>query len=176
MSKEHSRKRRVQVDMSGGSLGSPTSWPLLLLESCLIKPLQNISSLDLFSSNQSCLDLLPNLYFACCCQVTSVMSNSVRPRRQQPIRLPVPGILQERTLEWVAIFFSNAWKWKVKVKVFSRVRHSATPWTTAFQASPSMGLSKQEYWSGVPLCLEFLFSFPLPQASYKPEVETDYLF
>ena len=64
---------------------------------------------------------------------------------------PVPGILQARTLEWVAISFSNAWKWKVKVKSLSRVRLLATPWTTAYQAPPSMGFSRQEYWSGVPL-------------------------
>ena len=63
----------------------------------------------------------------------------------------VPGILQARTLEWVAISFSNAGKWKVKVKSFSRVRLSATPWTAAYQAPPSMGFSRQEYWSGVPL-------------------------
>ena len=63
----------------------------------------------------------------------------------------VPGILQARTLERVAISFSNAWKWKVKGKSLSRVRHSATPWTAAFQAPPSMGFSRQEYWSGVPL-------------------------
>ena len=64
---------------------------------------------------------------------------------------PVPGILQARTLEWVAISFSNAWKWKVKVKSLSLVRPSATPWTAAFQAPPSMGFSRQEYWSAVPL-------------------------
>ena len=64
---------------------------------------------------------------------------------------PVPGILQARTLEWVAISFSNALKWKVKVKLLSRVRLLATPWTAAFQAPPSMGFSRQEYWSGVPL-------------------------
>ena len=63
----------------------------------------------------------------------------------------VPGILQARTLEWVAISFSNAWKWKVKVKPLSHVRPSTTPWTAAFQAPPSMGFSRQEYWSGVPL-------------------------
>ena len=51
----------------------------------------------------------------------------------------VPGILQARTLEWVAISFSNAWKWKVKVKSLSRVRLLATPWTAAYQAPPSMG-------------------------------------
>ena len=66
---------------------------------------------------------------------------------------PVPGILQARTLEWVAISFSNAWKWKVKVKSLSRVRLLATPWTAAYQAPPSMGFSRQEYWSGVPLPL-----------------------
>jgi len=64
---------------------------------------------------------------------------------------PVPGILQARTLEWIAISFSNAWKWKVKVKSVSRVRLLATPWTAAYQAPPSMGFSRQEYWSGVPL-------------------------
>ena len=64
---------------------------------------------------------------------------------------PVPGILQARTLEWVAISFSNAWKWKVKVKSLSCVRLLATPWTAAYQAPPSMGFSRQEYWSGVPL-------------------------
>ena len=64
---------------------------------------------------------------------------------------PVPGILQARTLEWVVISFSNAWKWKVKVKSLSHVWPSATPWTAAYQASPSMGFSRHEYWSGVPL-------------------------
>ena len=64
---------------------------------------------------------------------------------------PIPGILQARTLEWVAISFSNAWKWKVKGKSLSRARLLATPWTAAHQAPPSMGFSRQEYWSGVPL-------------------------
>ena len=63
----------------------------------------------------------------------------------------VPGTLQARILKWVAISFSNAWKWKVKVKSFSRSRLLATPWTAAYQAPPSMGFSRQEYWSGVPL-------------------------
>ena len=63
----------------------------------------------------------------------------------------VPGILQARTLEWVALSFSNAWKWKVKVKSLSHVRPSAIPWTAAYQAPPSMGFSRQEYWSGVSL-------------------------
>ena len=63
----------------------------------------------------------------------------------------IPGILQARKQEWVAISFSNAWKWKVKVKSLSRVWLLATPWTAAYQAPPSMGFSRQEYWSGVPL-------------------------
>ena len=63
----------------------------------------------------------------------------------------VPGILQAKTLEWVAISFSNAWKWKVKVKLLSHVRVLASPWTAAYQAPLSMGFSRQEYWSGVPL-------------------------
>ena len=64
---------------------------------------------------------------------------------------PIPGILQARTLEWVAISFSRAWKGKVEVKLLSHVRLLATPWTAAYQAPPSMGFSRQEYWSGVPL-------------------------
>ena len=62
----------------------------------------------------------------------------------------VPGILQERTLEWVAISFSKAWKWKVKVKSLSHVWLFTTPWTVAYQAPPSMGFSRQESWSGLP--------------------------
>ena len=64
---------------------------------------------------------------------------------------PIPGILQARILEWVAISFPNAWKWKVKVKSLSRVRLLATPRTAAFQAPPFMGFARQEYWSRVPL-------------------------
>ena len=64
---------------------------------------------------------------------------------------PVPGILQVRTLEWVAVSSSNAWKWKMKVKLLSRIQPLATPWTAAHQPPPSIGFSRQEYWSGVPL-------------------------
>ena len=73
------------------------------------------------------------------------------PINGSPSGSPVPGILQARTLEWVAISFSNAWKWKVKRKSLSCVRLFVTPWTAAYQAPPSMGFSRQEYWSGVPL-------------------------
>ena len=82
------------------------------------------------------------------------------PIEGSPPGSPIPGILQARTLEWVAISFSNAWKWKVKVKLLSRVRLFATPWTAAHQAPPSMGFSRQEYWSGVPL--------PSPRKSTRP--------
>ena len=68
---------------------------------------------------------------------------------------PIPGTLQARTLEWVAISFSNAWKWKAKVKLLSHVLLLATPWTAAYQAPPPMGFSRQQYWSGVPNCYYF---------------------
>ena len=68
-----------------------------------------------------------------------------------PPGFPVPGILQARTLEWVAISFSNAGKWKVKVKSLSHVWFFATPWAATYQAPPSMGFSRQENWSGLPL-------------------------
>ena len=74
----------------------------------------------------------------------------------------VPGILQARTLEWVAISYSNAWKWKVKVKSLSHGRILETPWTAAYQAPPSMGSSRQEYWSGLPL--------PSPNYLFKHDV------
>ena len=75
----------------------------------------------------------------------------MRPHRRQPTRLLHPWDSPARILEWVDISFSNAWKWKVKVKSLSPVRLLATPWTAAYQAPPSMGPSKQEYWSGLPL-------------------------
>ena len=76
---------------------------------------------------------------------------------------PVPGILQARTLEWIAISFSNAWKWKVKVKSLSCVQLFETSWTAAYQAAPSMGLSRQGYWSGLPLPSPTENSIEIPQ-------------
>ena len=92
----------------------------------------------------------------CCCLLPAAKSLQSCPTLCDPMdgSLPdfsVPGMLQARTLEWVAISFSNAWKWKVKVKSLSRARLLVTPWTAAHQAPPSMGFSRQEYWSGVPL-------------------------
>ena len=100
----------------------------------------------------------------CChsCQVTSVVSDSVRPHRWQPTRLPRPWDSPGKNTEWVAISFFNAWKWKVKVKSLSCVQLFTTPWTAAHQAPPSVGFPRQEYWSGVPLpslrnCYTILF-------------------
>ena len=117
-----------------------------LLKSCLILfpsflPLRNISWLPSVSQQSvaaaaKSLHLCPTL-----CDPTD----------GSPPGSTVPGILQTRTLEWVAISFSNAWKWKNKVKSLSRVWLLATPWTAAHQVPPSMGFSRQEYWSGVPL-------------------------
>ena len=87
------------------------------------------------------------------------------PIDSSPRGSPVPGILQARTLEWFAISFSNAWKWKVKVKLLSRVRLLATPWTAAYQAPPSMGFSRQEYWSGKTLPIDKTQAFTVRSAS-----------
>ena len=105
----------------------------------------------------------PNERYFHCIQDLAIMKTSAAAKSLQlcltlcnpidssPPGSPIPGILQARTLQWVAISFSNAWKWKVKVKLLSRVWLFATPWTTAHQAPPSVGFSRQEYWSGVPL-------------------------
>ena len=89
------------------------------------------------------------------------MSDSVWPHSWQPTRLPRPGILQARTLEWVAISFSNAWKSKVKVKSLSHVWLLATPQTAAYQAPLSMGFSRQEYQGRVPFPTFFNLSLIL---------------
>ena len=103
----------------------------------------------------------PQAVFASCIWVTAAAAATAKslqscltlcdPIDSSPPGSPVPGILQARTLEWVAISFSNAWEWEVKVKSLSRVRLLATPWTAAYQAPSSMGFSSQECWSGVPL-------------------------
>ena len=91
---------------------------------------------------------------------------------------PIPGILHARTLESVSISFSNTWKWKVKGKSLSRVWLLATPWTAAYQAPPSMGFARQEYWSGVPSPSQLMlsdygagedsFENPLDSKEFKP--------
>ena len=84
------------------------------------------------------------------------------PIDDSPPGSPVPGILQARTLEWVAISFSNAWKWKMKVKSLSCVRLFLTPWTAAYHAPPSMEFSRQEYWSRLPLPSPEYFMLMIP--------------
>ena len=101
------------------------------IKRCLLLGRKAMTNLSFFKSLQSCLTLCDTI-------------------DGSPPGSPIPGIFQARTLEWVAISFSNAWKWKVKVKSLSRVRLLVTPWTAAYQAPPSMGFSMQEYWSGVP--------------------------
>ena len=85
------------------------------------------------------------------------------PIDSSPSGSTVPGIRQARRLEWGAISFSNAWRWKVKGKSFSRVRLFMIPWTAAFQAPQSMGFLRQEYWSGLP--------FPSPGDLPDPGIE-----
>ena len=97
--------------------------------------------IDMYISN--------HIYDAAAAKSLQSCSTLCDPRDSSPPGSPVPGILQARTLEWVAISFSNAWKWKLKVKSFSHVRLLATSRTAAYQAPPSMGFSRQEYWSGV---------------------------
>ena len=101
------------------------------------------------------------LYAAAAAASLQLCPTLCNPIDGSPSGSPIPGILQARTLEWVAISFSNAWKWRVKVKLLSRVRLLATPWTTAYQALPSMGFSRQEYWSGCRCLLQLhcLYAF-----------------
>ena len=94
---------------------------------------------------------LASLWHVAAAKSLQSCSTLCEPIDGSPPGSPVPEILQTRTLEWVAISFSNAWKWKLKVKVLSHVQLLATPWSAAHQAPPSMGFSRQEYWSGVPL-------------------------
>ena len=121
---------------------------LLTLFSC-----SNCTYLSEFVSNTTSLgsDMFYTTAAAAAAKSPQSCPTLCDPIDSSPPGWPVPGILQARTLEWVAISFSNAWKWKVKVKSLSRVRLLGAPWTAAYQAPPSMGFSKQEYWSGVPL-------------------------
>ena len=114
---------------------------------------QEIRSLGLTNKNYCDLTLQTSVV---CSFIPSPAAKSLQscptlcnPIDGSPPGSPIPRILQARTLEWVAITFSHAWKWKVKGKSLSQLL--ATPWTAAYQASPTMGFSRQEYWSGVPL-------------------------
>ena len=105
-----------------------------------------------------CLRIQHGLVCAMLCYAKSLQScpTLCDPTDGSPPGSPIPEILQARTLEWVAISFSNALKWKVKVKLLSCVRLLETPWTAAYQAPPSMGFSRQEYWNGLHCLLRWL--------------------
>ena len=121
-------------------------WSLLhVLRPCFITA-PSFLPLNTFSSNLEPWEV--RTIFAKSLQLCPTLCN---PIDGSPSGSSVPGILQARTLEWVAISFSNAWKWKVKVKLLSCAQLLMTPWTAAYQAPPSMGFSRQKYWSGVPL-------------------------
>ena len=96
------------------------------------------------------------------CKVDSVVSDSVRLHRRQPTRLPHPWDSPGKNTG--AISFSNAWKWKVKSEVSQSCPTLATPWTATYQAPPSMGFSRQKYWSGVPLHILISPGFVAPSS------------
>ena len=110
-----------------------------------LKKLFNVNSKNLYHTNTE--------YISAAAAAKSLQScpTLYDPIDGSPPGSPVPGILQTRTLEWVAISFFNAWEWKVKVKSLSHVWLLANPWTAAYQAPPPMVFSRQEYWSGLPL-------------------------
>ena len=99
---------------------------------------RHLCLLSLFSVSSSIKKIL-----ACDCNAAARSLQSCPtlcdPIDGSPPGSPIPGILQARTLEWVAISFSNVWKWKVKGKSLNSVGLLATPWTAAYQAPPSMG-------------------------------------
>ena len=111
---------------------------------CCLPPI----SLHVYSGQRFLLSHLP--HSAAAAKSLQSCPTLCDPTDSSPPGSPVPGILQARTLEWVAISFSNAWKWKVKEKSLSYVRLLATPWTAAYQAPLFTGFSRQECWSGVP--------------------------
>ena len=82
-----------------------------------------------------------------------------------PPGFPVPGIVQARTLEWVSISFSNAWKWKVKAKSLSRVRLFATPWATAMMNRSLPTRLHCYYWTTYVVQEFFLYSQTLGESS-----------
>ena len=94
------------------------------------------------------------------------------PRDGTPPGSPVPGILQARILGMGCHFLLQRMKGKVKVKSLSHVRLLATPWTAAYQAPPSMGFSRQEYWSGVPLPSLMSHSYQSIKCKHYPLVLT----
>ena len=110
----------------------PRNHPWLSLSSTSIQSLNlsTIAAAAAAAAAAKSLQLCPTLY---------------DPIDGSPPGSPIPGILKVRTLEWVAVSFSNARKWKMKGNSLSHVWLLATPWTAAYQFPSSMGFSRQEY-------------------------------
>ena len=87
----------------------------------------------------------------CCCWVASVMSDSVQPHRRQPTRLPCPWDSPGKNTGVGCHFLLQRMKVKSESEVAQSCPTLATPWTAAYQAPPSIGFSRQKYWSGLPL-------------------------
>ena len=143
--------------LSDGLVGSPCS-PRDLQESSPALQIKSINSSALSFLHSPTLTSIHDHwknhsldYVAAAAKLLQSCPTLCDPIDGSPLGSSVPGILQARILEWVAISFSNVGKWKVKVKSLSHVRPSEIPWTAAYQAPLSMGFSRQEYWSGVPL-------------------------
>ena len=124
------------------------SWTWLTISFSMLGKFSTIISLKIFS--------YPFFFSPSSSSAAAAKSLQLCPTLCDPIDgsqpgSPIPGIFQAKVLEWVAISFSNAWKWKVRVKSLSCVRLLASPWTAAYQAPLPMGFSRQEYSSGVPL-------------------------
>ena len=174
----------LAMPLSSFNLSSPSSQSYLFLWNPPLAS-QRIPR----KGNASCLSLIllccatfhvPFVHVAAAAAKSLQSCSTLRdPIDGSPPGSPVPGILQARTLEWVVISLSNTWKWKVKVKSLSHVWLLATPWTAAYQAPPSMGFSRQEYWSGVPLCCCCVSNRPgrsSPRASSLPFLPPGSLF
>ena len=150
-----------------------------MLSSCLPLLLFHSSFFTFFSQLHASINYFMSLFLEllviAATKLLQWCSTLCDPIDGSPPGSPVPGILQARTLEWVAISFSNAWKWKVTVKALSRVWLLATPWTAAHQAPPYMGFSRQEYWSGVPLPSRFIvISYSILSSARKKKPQHDF--
>ena len=116
--------------------------------------------IHIYTHTHTHIDLMISLHFLAAAAAAKSLQSCPTlcdPIDSSPPGSPVPGILQARTLVWLAISFSNAWKWKLKLKSLSRVRLFVTPRSAAYQAPPFMGFSRQKYWSGVPLPSPYIF-------------------
>ena len=142
------------------------AWETLLMVICYT--MENIK--QNYLNNVKQMNGFPSIYSAAAAAAKSLQSclTLCDPIDGSPPGSPVPGILQARTLEWVAISFSNTWEWKVKVKLLSCVQLFVTPWTAAYQAPPSMGFSRQEYCSGEPLPSPPIYSAANIKRNYVP--------